>query len=625
MNNENIRILLVEDDTSYCHKVAMALRQWSRASQLTVHLAGNLVEAISKIRQNRYDMILLDLGLPESCGLDTFDNVRRADPDVPVVILTCLDDEQTAIESISRGASDYIVKGATSLTEILGRSILYTLERKRAQEALRQSESNFRNLVDKNPDAILVTDKEAVVLFANPAAEVLFGRKAEELRGKPLELPAARGETGEIEVVRENGPKAVVEMRTIETNWQGDQAYLVSLRNITRHKSAQNLLKKYRENLRALIRERTAETDAEKELLSVTFSSIAEGIVVVDPDKRILLFNEVAEELAGWEFELVQDKPIDELFHVVNGRTREVVQSPVEKVLGSGTIECGSNFDVLVAPDGRERPISTIAAPVRLDDTIIGVVLVFRDVSREREVERMKEDFISSVSHELRTPLTSIIAYTETILHDSGMPGRTRRQFLGVIEEEGRRLADLIEGLLEVSRLESGAVKILREPVDVSVVVRRVMRSLQPLAQVKGVALNSDIDETLPELSGDEGKILSVVTNLVNNALKFTPHQGKVSVSVCCENQEIVIRVADTGMGIPKEALDRIFDPFYRVPTSTEWIQGTGLGLAIVARIVALHNGRITVESEVNKGTTFSVHLPLAPECVPAPALASRD
>jgi PAS domain S-box-containing protein len=625
MNDENILILLVEDDPSYCHKVAIALRQWSRASQLTVHLAGNLVEAVSRIRQNRYDMILLDLGLPESQGLETFDNVRRADPDVPVVILTCLDDEQTGLEAIARGASDYLVKGATSLTEILGRSILYTMERKLAQEALQQSEGNFRNLVDKNPDAVVVADEHGVVLFANPAAELLFGRKAEELRGKPLELPLACGEAGEVEVVRENGPKAVVEMRTIQTNWQGDQAYLLLLRDVTRQKSAQNLLKKYRENLRALIRERTAETDAEKELLSVTFSSIGEGIVVVDPDKRILLFNEVAEELAGWEFELVQDKPIDELFHVVNGRTREVVESPIDKVLGSGTIECGSNFDVLVAPDGKERPISTIAAPVRLDGNIIGVVLVFRDVSHEREVERMKEDFVSSVSHELRTPLTSIIAYTETILQDSGMPGRTRQQFLGVIEEEGRRLADLIEGLLEVSRLESGAVKILREPVDVSVVVRRVMRALQPLAEAKDVCLHCEIDEALPELSGDEGKILSVVTNLVNNAIKFTPQAGRVSVSVTRQPHDLLIRVSDTGMGISKEALDRIFDPFYRVPTSSEWIHGTGLGLAIVARIVALHNGRVTVQSEVNKGTTFSVHLPLAPECVAAPALASRD
>ena len=625
MGDERTRILLVEDEPAYCHEVAMALRQWSRASDLLVHLAGNLVEALEKLRDNEYDLILLDLGLPESGGLETFDLVRKAQPDTPVVILTCLDDEQVSIEAIGRGASDYLVKGATSLTDLLGKSILYALERKRAEEALRRSEGNFRNLVNGYPDAIVVTNKEAVVLFVNPAAEALFDSKAEQLRGKPFQLTLARGETREVELVRKSGAKAIVEMRTLETNWQGAEAYLVSLRDITKHKSAQSMLKKYRENLRSLIRERAAETDAEKELLSVTFSSIGEGIVVVDPEKRILLFNEVAEQMAGWEFELVQDKPLDNLFRTVHEKTKEEVECPVDSVLRSGEIERGGNSDVLVAMDGSERPISRIAAPVRLDGNIVGVAMVFRDVSREREIERMKEDFISSISHELRTPLTSIVAYTETIQQDPGMPGHTRQQFLGVIEEEGRRLAELIEGLLEISRLESGAIRILREPVDMAVVVRRVSRTLQPLAEAKNIRLEVEMDELVPELSGDEGKLLSVVTNLVNNAIKFTPEAGEVSVSMHTESEEVVIRVSDTGMGIPKQSLSRVFDPFYRVPSSSERIQGTGLGLAIVARIVALHNGRVSVESELNKGTIFSVHLPLATETVAAPAMAGRD
>lgn len=624
MGDEKIRILLVEDEPAYCRQVAMALRQWSRASDLLVHLAGNLVEALEKLRDNEYNLILLDLGLPESGGLETFDLIRKAQPDTPIVILTSLDDEHTGIEAIGRGASDYLVKGATSLTDMLGKSILYALERKRADEALRRSESNFRNLVNGHPDAIVVTNKEAVVLFVNEAAEVLLGCKAEQLRGKPFELPFGRGETREVELVRKSGARAIAEMRTIETNWQGAEAYLVSLRDITKHKSAQSMLKKYRENLRLLIRERAAETDAEKELLAVTFSSIGEGIVVVDPEKRILLFNEVAEQMAGWEFELVQDKALGELFRVVHEKTKEEVECPVDAALRSGEIERGGNSDVLVALDGSEHPISRVAAPVRLDGDIIGVALVFRNVSREREIERMKEDFISSISHELRTPLTSIVAYTETIQQDPGMPAHTRRQFLDVIEQEGTRLAELVEGLLEISRLESGAIRILREPVDIAVVVQRVSRALKPLAEAKNIRLELDIDEMVPELSGDEGKLMSVVTNLTNNAIKFTPEDGEVSVSVRAQSEDVVIRVSDTGMGIPKASLTRVFDPFYRVPASSERIQGTGLGLAIVARIVALHNGRVTVESEVNKGTTFSVHLPLAAETVQAPALV-RD
>jgi two-component system phosphate regulon sensor histidine kinase PhoR len=621
MEEAKIRILLVEDEPAYCREVAMALRRWSRAQDLMVDLAGNLVETLQKLRDNRYDLILLDLGLPESSGLETFDNVRRADADVPVVILTRLDDEQAGIDAIARGASDYLVKGATALTQTLSKSIVYALERRRADEALRQSESNFRNLVDNNPDAMVVTDKDGVVLFANRAAEALFASKTEQLRGKPLDFAVGDAQCAEIEVARKSGAKVAVEVRTIETTWQGRGAYLVTLRDITEYKSAQSLLKKYRENVRALIEQRTTETDAEKQLLSVTFSSIAEGIVVVDPQKRILLFNEVAERLAGWEFELVQDKPIDELLRLVHERSKEPVENPIDKVLRSGQTECGSDHDVLVGLDGSECPISTIAAPIRIEGSTVGVALVFRDVSREREIERMKQDFISSVSHELRTPLTSIIAYTETIIQDCGMPGHTREQFLGIIEEEGRRLANLIEGLLEISRLESGAIKILREPVDIAVLVRRVLRSLKPLADAKNVRLELDVDEVLAELPGDEGKLLSVVTNLVNNAIKFTPEAGRVRVSVRNQDDHMLIRVSDTGAGIPKQALGRVFDAFYRVPGSAEQIQGTGLGLAIVERIVRLHNGRIQVQSEPNEGTTFSVYLPLAPDCAAEPAL----
>jgi two-component system phosphate regulon sensor histidine kinase PhoR len=446
-------------------------------------------------------------------------------------------------------------------------------------------------------------------------------------------------------------------MRVVETNWQGKAAYLASLRDITRRKATEEKLKKYRKNLKELVKERTEEVDAEKELLSVTFSSMGDGVIVVDPQKRIILFNAVAETLAGWEFERVQDRPIDELFHIVNERTREAAESLIDKVLVTEKTEVGADLDVLIAMDGTEHPISTIAAPIlKGDGRIIGIVLVFRDVSRERQLDRMKDDFISSVSHELRTPLTSIKAYTETILHDFDMPEQTRHQFLGIIDEESNRLANLIEELLEISRLESGTVKILQEPVDIVALVRQISSALQPLADKKGIQLSIDVDpvrknllsngvdERLPELLGDNGKIQSAITNLVGNFIKFTPEGGRVCICVrknadpvrdrvgekssirnveevsngadepaaSAQRDELVITVSDTGIGIPKEALSKIFDRFYRVPHPGKQIPGTGLGLAIVKKIVALHDGRIEVESELNRGTTFIIFLPLA-------------
>ncbi len=624
MNAREIRILLVDDDPDYRKVVKRALAGQSHSAKFTVETAGNLAEGLEHLKSNSFDLVLLDLGLPDSFGLETFDRVHRACPNTPVVMVTGLEDREVAVEAIRKGASDYLVKDADSFIDILVRTILYSLERKRAEEALHLSEKNFRNIINKSADAIVVTDNDQTILFANPAAEALFGWNYEELLGKTFEYPAIVGETTEIEVTRNRGGKAVTELRTVDTTWQGKAAYMATLRDITEHKATERKMAKYRDNLKALVKERAHRVDAEKELLSVTFSSMGDGVIVVDPEKRIILFNSVAEKLAGWEFERVQDRNIDELFHVVDERTREKNQSPVDKVLKSSKTELSTDSEVLVAMDGTERPISTRAAPIRnIDGSMAGIVMVFHDVSREREVERMKRDFISSVSHELRTPLTSIKAYTETILHDSDMPEPTKRQFLGIIDEESNRLANLIEGLLELSRIESGSVKLLREPVDVAAVTERILDALRPLSDKKNIRLKADIDDGLPNLQADGSKIESAVTNLVNNAIKFTPQDGEISILVRQRSDQMVIRVSDTGMGIPKEDLPKIFDRFYRVHHSGRLIHGTGLGLAIVKKIVTMHGGRIEVESKLNQGTTFTMFLPLTASPVAAASPAN--
>jgi len=456
------------------------------------------------------------------------------------------------------------------------------------------SERNFRNIINKSLDAVIVTDQTGIVLFANPAVEAHLGWKCEELLGKGFAHRVTAGTTSEVELTRKCGGKAMAEMHVVETTWQGKTACLVSLRDITQQKATQGKMAKYRDNLKALVEERTEKVDAEKELLSVTFSSMGDGVIVVDCEKRIILFNRVAEVLAGWEFEHVQDRDLDELFRLADERTRERIESTVDKVLQSSKAEVGGDYEVLLAMDGLERPISTKAAPIcKGDGGISGIVMVFRDVSREREIERLKQDFISSVSHELRTPLTSIKAYTETILNEPDMSEETKHQFLTIIDEESNRLATLIEGLLEISRIDSGTMTIMHEPVDVAGLTKEVLAALQSLANKKDVRLESDIEDDLGLLEGDSDRIQSTLTNLLSNAIKFTPSGGRVFVSVGRRAEQLVIRVGDTGMGIPKEALPRIFDRFYRVYHPGKHIQG------------------IEVESEVDKGTTFTIFLPL--------------
>lgn len=380
------------------------------------------------------------------------------------------------------------------------------------------------------------------------------------------------------------------------------------IENAIKHKKNQDELKKYHDNLE----ERTEQLAKEKELLSVTLSSMGDGLIAVDASKRIFLFNEIAEELTQWKRQEAENKAVDEVFRIIDEKTDERATTPIDKVLSSEQIEVGTEHDILVAKDGGECPISITAAPIRKrDGAIIGVVMVFRDVSQAHEIHQMKTDFVSSVSHELRSPLTSIKAYTATILRDPAMPEEKKRQFLTVIDEESTRLSKLIEDLLEVSRIESRTIQMAHQEIDIGSIVERVLLTLKPLAEKKNIQLGKHIAEEIGVLYGDETKLQSVVTNIVNNAIKFTPEEGRINISVEREDEKVAIRVSDTGMGIPKESLPKIFDRFYRVYHASKQIEGTGLGLAISKEIVIMHGGRIEVESEVNKGTTFTIFLPI--------------
>jgi PAS domain S-box-containing protein len=348
---------------------------------------------------------------------------------------------------------------------------------------------------------------------------------------------------------------------------------------------------------------------------------MGDAVIAVDADNRIILLNKAAEQLTAWKFDDARGRQVDEIIRFINEQTNQPIESPIDNVLESRKIETGSDQDALISRLGRVCPVSATAAPIRRNDgTMAGIVMVFRDVSQQREIDRMKSDFISSVSHELRTPLTSIKAYAETMLYDKDMPDDTKREFLQIINEESDRLTNLINGILEISRIEAGTIEIVQARVNVASIVSRAVADLRQIAKKKHIELQTDIAENSPELLGDENKIHSMVTNLVNNAIKFTPENGRVDVMLKVCNEELVITVADTGMGIPKDELPKIFGRFYRVHRPGKEIQGTGLGLAIVKEIVLRHEGRIDVVSEPDKGSTFTVYLPIAPQAAFASA-----
>jgi two-component system, NarL family, sensor histidine kinase BarA len=252
---------------------------------------------------------------------------------------------------------------------------------------------------------------------------------------------------------------------------------------------------------------------------------------------------------------------------------------------------------------------------------------------RLRELDRLKSNFLATVSHELRTPLTSIIGYGEMLAEGLAGPlNDEQKEFVGTIREKGEQLLELIQSLLDMSKLESGTMSVKRQAMHVEDVLGEVIKTLTPSARKKGVTLRLDCEPSLPELRADPERLRQVFINLGDNAIKFTPSGGSVTYKVSAQGQDrengaedigfalmspvrsqLEVRVIDTGIGIPPAERQKVFDPFYQVDSSsTREYGGTGLGLSIVKRLVESHDGTIRVDENSPRGAVFVVTLPIA-------------
>jgi signal transduction histidine kinase len=238
---------------------------------------------------------------------------------------------------------------------------------------------------------------------------------------------------------------------------------------------------------------------------------------------------------------------------------------------------------------------------------------------RLRELDRLKDEFVSLVSHELRTPLTSIRGYIELLLEDLGPSETGRRRYLEVVDRNSQRLLELVSDLLFLAQVEAGKLAIEREPMDLGLVVEECVEASAPAADSKGIALTAHVAR-VPKLDGDSARLAQMLDNLVSNALKFTPKGGRVDVRLIADGSSALLEVEDTGVGIPEGEQGRLFERFFRSSTATaNAIPGTGLGLTITKTIVERHGGSIEVESTENAGTVVRVRLPLAELARPVP------
>ncbi|MBD2447421.1 PAS domain S-box protein [Nostoc sp. FACHB-152] len=496
------------------------------------------------------------------------------------------------------------------------------------------------DMLNHSSDAIIVRDMNDKILYWNQGAERLYHWTRDEVKDqyiytflqkifpKPkeeitVELLQQGNWEGEVQHLTHDGKLITVQSRwTLQRDADGQPCAVLEINtDITARKQAEIALRQLNQELEARVAQRTADlqnTLAEAQGLNAILDNLADGLLVVDTAGEITHFNPAF--LAMHELPATalkghyQQLPISGLTHLV-----EQTQSHPKEVFAAEVSLAKERIGQAVATAIFKRTTANEPA------TCFGSALLIRDVTAEKEVDQMKTDFISTVSHELRTPLTSVLGFASIIQEklekdvfpilsneDRKLQKTIKRvaDNLNIIVSEAERLTSLINDVLDIAKMEAGKVEWQMQPLDPSELVDWATTSTAGLFEINGLQLVSEIQPGLPQIVGDRNRLLQVLINLISNAVKFTD-SGSITCRVTQEKEGICISVIDTGIGIAPEDQPKVFEKFRQVgDTLTDKPKGTGLGLPICKQIVEHHGGRIWVESEPSKGSTFSFLIP---------------
>lgn len=360
-----------------------------------------------------------------------------------------------------------------------------------------------------------------------------------------------------------------------------------------------------------------------EQLLSAILKGMGDGVIVVDKEHRVKSLNPVAESLTGWQVSEAKERDVSEVFNLINEQTQQPVDDPVTEVLQQDTIVYLQEHTLLMSKNSTTIPIGDSIAPVKdKKGAITGAVVVFRDISerkkaeeairqqleKERHLNQLQTLFIRTVSHEYRTPLSIILACSQLL--ESNLEQLDREKQLRncqKIQNSVRYMVKLLENVWLFKEVESGQLTFNPTPLNLERFCRRIVEEYQLLTSegqeiqfiFRGKRRIADIDQKL---------LQQVLGNLLSNALKYSPDGGTISLTVTCQNNQVIFQVRDPGIGIPVDDQPHIFQPFYRA-SNVDVVRGTGIGLAIIKKAVELYGGEISVESEVGVGTTFTVTL----------------
>ncbi len=400
--------------------------------------------------------------------------------------------------------------------------------------------------------------------------------------------------------------------------WRTIQSWFIS-RPVAVGEDAEIEITQLRDEVRRL-EIQNANLNHERLRYEALLSSIGDGMIATDRNGRVIFMNHAAEEMLGWRSFEVLKKLFFEVIKAENEKHEVIAldERPLFQALMYRHKQTSAAY-YYVTKKQTKIPVVITASPVLLSGNLIGAIGVFRDITREKEIDRAKTEFVSLASHQLRTPLATIGWHAELMLSgDVGALTAQQREYLQEIYDAKARMEDLVNSLLNVSRIELGSMPVNLSPVDLKTVAKAVFKELLPQFARKQIKVIERYDDRLQSISADPNLVRIIFQNLLSNAFKYTQASGQITLVIGIQNPDVVIQVMDTGKGIPKYQQSKVFTKLFRAQNvNTTDPDGNGLGLYIVKSILDSVGGRIWFDSEENKGTAFYVALPLSGMQVP--------
>ena len=509
------------------------------------------------------------------------------------------------------------LKEERDLIDALAREIGELTERASFLNAMRESEERLRSILESSPDAITVTDlngeivdcnQETLDLHGFSSKRELIGKSAFDLIAEDDRRRAAKNMEKVLKVDRvknveyvclsKNGRKFPVELSaSVLRDASGNPTHFVGItKDITKRKEAEEEIRRSEERFRTL------------------FEFAPDACVLFDTEGNFVDGNKAAEKLLGYTLEEVLGKNLFDLGVFSHEDIECVLENLMETAKGKPS---GPDEFVLKRKDGDRIPVETRTLPMNIEGRDM-IYAVARDITLRKQADEAKVGLISNISHELRTPLTSIHGYVRFML--SGKMGEfseKQKKALEIIAEESDRLRGLIDNFLDLMTIDTEGLRMDLNEISLPRIIDSLTSSMEVELEKKEISLSKDFSPDLDPIVGDEAKLRQALSNLLDNAIKFTPSRGAIQITAKKDDKAVVVEVADTGMGIVPEDIPHVFERFYQADSSsTRVFGGAGLGLAICKEIVEAHGGRIEVESEIGKGSVFRVVLPQVEEAL---------